>query len=142
LLALLAYRRRQTARHRLAAEVDQLTSEGEQIVGSMSRPVATPTETAVRDGGVRQRAAALLPRIQGAQGRAADVDERAAAILRDLSEQTRRVAQEAERSEAVHTASGASQASFEYAEASLRQAVDQLSGVLSRARAWLRSTRG
>jgi hypothetical protein len=141
IVALVVRRRSQTGRGRLAGEIDQLVTEGEQLAVSMARPAATPTEMAVRDGDIRQRASALQPRIQAAQRRAVDVDDQAAGILRDLADQTRRVAQEAERSETAHTAAAPSTASLEYAEASLRQAVDQLSTVLARARAWLRSVR-
>jgi hypothetical protein len=139
IIALLVRRRSETSRSRLAGDIDQLVTEGEQLAASLARPAATPTEVAVRDGDLRQRAGALLPRIQAAQRRAVEVDDQAAGILRDLADQTRRVTQEAERSETAHTSSGASTASLEYAEASLRQAVDQFSTVLARARAWLRS---
>ena len=139
LIALLVRNRRQTTTGRLAGDVDGLVAEGDQLVASMNRPVTTPTETAVRDSDLQQRASALILRIQTVQRQAAQTDDRALTILRDMAEQTGRVAEEAGRSEAAHTAAGAGAPSLEYAEATLRQSVDQLAAVLARARAWLRS---
>ena len=139
LIALLVSRKKQTARGELAIDVERLLTEGDQLVAIMARPVTTATETAVRDGSLRQRASALAPKLQSAQGRAADLDERAAGILGDLTRQVQGVAREAERSETAHAAASPTTASLEYAEVSLRQAVDQLPPILSQARAWLRS---
>jgi uncharacterized protein HemX len=67
--------------------------------------------------------------------RAGSVDPRAAAMLGDLQSQTRQVAIEAERSEQAHAA--ATGAPVEYAEATLRQAVQSLQTALAHARSWL-----
>ena len=85
----------------------------------------------------RAQASALLPRIDAVRQRAGAVDPRAAAMLGDLQGQTRQVAIEAERSEQAHAA--ATGAPVEYAEATLRQAVQGLETALAHARTWLRS---
>ncbi len=139
LIALFVLRRRQTARGELAAEVELLVTEGDQLVAVMARPVTTATETGVRDGALRQRASALGPRLQTAQRRAMALDERAAGLLGELTSAVQRVAVEAERSETAHAAAAPSTEALEYAEASLRQAVDELPPVLARALAWVRS---
>ena len=85
LIALLVRNRRQTTTGRLAGDVDGLVAEGDQLVASMNRPVTTPTETAVRDSDLQQRASALIMRIQTVQRQAAQTDDRALTILRDMA---------------------------------------------------------
>ena len=137
LIALAVGASRRSRKRKLADEIDDLVADGDRVVAAFAVPAGTATDAAVRDSALRAQAAALLPRIDAVRQRAGAVDPRAAAILGDLQGQTRQVAIEAERSEQAHAA--ATGAPVEYAEATLRQAVQSLETALAHARSWLRS---
>jgi hypothetical protein len=137
LIALAVGASRRSRKRKLGDEIDDLVADGDRVVAAFAVPAGTATDAAVRDSALRAQAAALLPRIDAARQRAGSVDPRAAAMLGDLQGQTRQVAIEAERSEQAHA--GATGAQVEYAEATLRQAVQSLETALAHARSWLRS---
>ena len=137
LIALAVGAGRRSRKRKLADEIDDLVADGDRVVAAFAVPAGTATDAAVRDSALRAQAAALLPRIDAVRQRAGAVDPRAAAMLGDLQGQTRQVAIEAERSEQAHAA--ATGARVEYAEATLRQAVQSLETALAHARTWLRS---
>jgi hypothetical protein len=137
LIALAVGASRRSRKRRLADEIDDLVADGDRVVAAFAVPAGTATDAAVRDSTLRAQAAGLLPRIDAVRQRAGSVDPRAAAMLGDLQVQTRQVAIEAERSEQAHAA--ATGAQVEYAEATLRQAVQSLETALAHARSWLRS---
>jgi hypothetical protein len=137
LIALAVGASRRSRKRKLADEIDDLVADGDRVVAAFAVPAGTATDAAVRDSALRAQAAALLPRIDAVRQRAGSVDPRAAAMLGDLQGQTRQVAVEAERSEQAHA--GATGAQVEYAEATLRQAVQSLETALAHARSWLRS---
>ena len=137
LIALAVGAGRRSSKRKLADEVDDVVADGERVVAAFAVPATTATEAAVRDSALRAQASDLLPRIDAVRQRAGAVDQRAAAILGDVQAQTRQVAIEAERSEQAHAA--ATGAPVEYAEATLRQAVQGLEAALTHARSWLRS---
>jgi hypothetical protein len=137
LIALAVGASRRSRKRRLADEIDDLVADGDRVVAAFAVPAGTATDAAVRDSALRAQAAALLPRIDAVRQRAGSVDPRAAATLGDLQGQARQVAIEAERSEQAHAA--ATGAQVEYAEATLRQAVQSLETALAHARSWLRS---
>ncbi len=137
LIALAVGAGRRSRKRKLADEVDDVVADGERVVAAFAVPATTATEAAVRDSALRAQASGLLPRIDAVRQRAGAVDQRAAAILGDVQAQTRQVAIEAERSEQAHAA--ATGAPVEYAEATLRQAVQGLEAALTHARSWLRS---
>jgi uncharacterized protein involved in exopolysaccharide biosynthesis len=128
---------RRSRKRKLADEIDDIVADGDRVVAAFAVPANTATDAAVRDSALRAQAAALLPRIDAVRQRAGSVDPRAAAMLGDLQGQTRQVAIEAERSEQAHAA--ATGAPVEYAEATLRQAVQSLQTALAHARSWLRT---
>lgn len=137
LIALAVGASRRSRKRKLADEVDDIVADGDRVVAAFAVPAGTATDAAVRDSALRAQAAALLPRIDAVRQRAGSVDPRAAAMLGDLQGQTRQVAIEAERSEQAHAAATGPQ--VEYAEATLRQAVQSLETALAHARSWLRS---
>lgn len=137
LIALTAGARRRSRRGKLADEIDDVVADGDRVVAAFAVPATTATEAAVRDSSLRAQASNLLPRIDAIRQRAGAVDPRAAAMLGDVQALTRQVAIEAERSERAHGA--ATGASVEYAEATLRQAVQGLETALAHGRTWLRS---
>jgi hypothetical protein len=137
LIALAVGAGRRSRRRKLADEIDDIVADGDRVVTAFAVPAGTATDAAVRDSALRAQAAALLPRIDAVRQRAGSVDPRAAAMLGDLQGQTRQVAIEAERSEQAHA--GAIGAQVDYAEATLRQAVQGLETALAHARSWLRS---
>jgi hypothetical protein len=137
LIALAVGASRRSRKRKLADEIDDIVADGDRVVAAFAVPANTATDAAVRDSALRAQAAALLPRIDAVRQRAGSVDPRAAAMLGDLQGQTRQVAIEAERSEQAHAA--ATGAPVEYAEATLRQAVQSLQTALAHARSWLRT---
>jgi biopolymer transport protein ExbB/TolQ len=137
LIALAVTASRRSRKRKLADEIDDIVADGDRVVAAFAVPAGTATDAAVRDSALRAQASALLPRIDAVRQRAGSVDPRAAAMLGDLQGQTRQVAIEAERSEQAHAA--ATGAQVEYAEATLRQAVQSLETALAHARSWLRS---
>jgi hypothetical protein len=137
LIALAVGASRRSRKRKLADEIDDVVADGDRVVAAFAVPAGTATDAAVRDSTLRAQASALLPRIDAVRQRAGSVDPRAAAMLGDLQGQTRQVAIEAERSEQAHA--GATGAQVEYAEATLRQAVQSLEAALAHARSWLRS---
>jgi hypothetical protein len=137
LIALAVGASRRSRKRKLADEIDDLVADGDRVVAAFAVPAGTATVAAVRDSALRAQAAALLPRIDAVRQRAGSADPRAAAMLGDLQGQTRQVAIEAERSEQAHAA--ATGAQVEYAEATLRQAVQSLESALAHARSWVRS---
>jgi hypothetical protein len=137
LIALAVGASRRSRKRKLADEIDDLVADGDRVVAAFAVPAGTATDAAVRDSSLRAQAAALLPRIDAVRQRAGSVDPRAAAMLGDLQGQTRQVAIEAERSEQAHAA--ATGAQVEYADATLRQAVQSLETSLAHARSWIRS---
>jgi hypothetical protein len=139
LIALAVGASRRSRKRKLADEIDDIVADGDRVVAAFAVPAGTATDAAVRDSTLRAEASALLPRIDAVRRRAGSVDPRAAAMLGDLQGQTRQVAIEAERSEQAHAA--ATGAQVEYAEATLRQAVQGLETALAHARSWLSSIR-
>jgi biopolymer transport protein ExbB/TolQ len=137
LIALAVGASRRSRKRKLADEIEDVVADGDRVVAAFAVPAGTATDAAVRDSALRTQASALLPRIDAVRQRAGSVDPRAAAMLGDLQGQTRQVAIEAERSEQAHA--GSTGAQVEYAEATLRQAVQSLETALAHARSWLRS---